>query len=101
MVNMDYKTYQKETFEKVNVFDRTFKPWEKWQDVKLTNICPCSTCDTYKDYEIKAILGSIGERQYAKLPDTCPCIDKLQWEMDCFAKLQWYEDNDERLKHEK
>lgn len=94
---MDYKTYRKETFKKVNQFDMAFKPWKKWQDVKLMDMCPCNNCDTYKDYEAKAIYGTIAERQYAELPDSCPCIDKLHWEMECFEKLKWYEDNDERL----
>ena len=95
---MDYKTYRKEIFKKVNEFDRTFKPWKKWQDIKLLNICPCSTCDTYKDYEAKALYGNIAERQYVELPDSCPCLDRLLWDVECFEKLKWYEDNDERLK---
>ena len=95
---MDYKTYRKETFARVNQFDMAFKPWKKWLDVKLSDVNPCSVCETYKDYEEMALYGSIAERQYAELPNSCPCVYKLYWEMECLEKLKWYEDNDERLK---
>lgn len=96
---MDYKAYREYVSERVNGFDKAFKPWKKWQNVKLTDICPCSNCDTYKDYEIKALYGNIAERQYAELPDSCPCVWKLTWQMECMEKLAWYEKNDERLKN--
>lgn len=95
---MDYKTYRKETFEKITQFDMAFKPWKKWQDVKLSDMCPCNNCVTYKEYEEIALYGNIAERQYAELPDSCPCMDRLHWEMECLEKLKWYEDNDERFK---
>ena len=96
---MDYKTYRKEIFKRVNQFDMAFKPWKKWQDVKLMDICPCNNCVTYKEYEEKALYGNIAERHYAELPNSCPCLDKLCWQIDCMQKLIWYEDNDERLKN--
>ena len=95
---MDYKTYRKHTFEKLSQFARTFKPWMKFQNVNLSDICPCYNCDIYADYTERAVYGNIAERQYAELPDSCPCIDKIHWQMECIEKLAWYEDNDERLK---
>ena len=95
---MDYKTYSEDSFKRVNGFDRLFKPWTKWQNVRLTNLCPCNNCDTYKDYESKALYGNIAERQYAELPNSCPCVEKLHWQMECMEKLKWYEDDDDRLK---
>lgn len=95
---MNYKIYRKEIFERINQFDMAFKPWKKWQDVKLTDMCPCSVCGTYEDYKEIALYGNIAERQYTELPDSCPCMDKLFWEMECIEKLKWYEGNDERLK---
>lgn len=80
-------------------FDKVFHPETKWKDKKLTDVCPCKTCDTYKDYELKALYGNISERQYAELPESCnTCIKKLIWFTDCMQKLKWYEDQDERFK---
>lgn len=80
-------------------FDKVFHPETKWKDKKLTDMCPCNICDTYKDYELKALYGNIAERQYAKLPESCTvCMKKLLWQIDCMNKLTWYENNDERLK---
>lgn len=36
----DYREYRKDVFERVSTFDSTFKPWKKWQDVSLTDLCP-------------------------------------------------------------
>ena len=88
-----------EVGKNVSRFDKIFKPWKKWQDIKLTNMCPCKECETYIEYEMKALYGNIAERQYAELPDGCRiCIDRINWEMDCMAKLNWYEDHDDTLK---
>lgn len=66
---------------------------------KLTSICPCDNCDTYKEYQIKSIYGDIAERQYLELPNSCQtCVSKIDWLEDCLIKLKWYEENDERLK---
>ena len=97
---MDYKTYRENAFQRVNQFDMAFKPWKKWQTAKLSDMCPCNACDTYKDYEEIALYGNIAERQYAELPKSCPCLYRLFWESECIEKLQWYEDNDERLKND-
>lgn len=79
-------------------FDEVFHPEKKWEDKKLTDMCPCSTCDTYKDYHNKALYGNIAERQYAELPEKCRiCVPLLNWKSDCMIKLAWYESNDERL----
>lgn len=95
---MDYKEYRKNIFKNVNQFDRIFHPEIKWQNVKLSDMCPCDNCETYKDYHDKALYGNIAERQYAELPDTCPCMDKICWDMEVTEKFSWYERNDERLK---
>lgn len=82
-----------------NRFDEIFHPEKKLINKKLTSMCPCDSCDTYKEYKMKALYGTIAERQYAELPESCRvCIPKLNWEIDCMTKLRWYEDNDERLK---
>ena len=44
---MDYKTYRESTLERVSLFNRTFKPWKKWQNVKLTD-----NASNYKYLEI-------------------------------------------------
>ena len=31
---MDFKTYMKDTYGKTSNFDRVFKPWKKWENVK-------------------------------------------------------------------
>lgn len=41
---------REENVKKLSQFDRAFKPWKKWQSVKLSNICPCDTCDVEKEY---------------------------------------------------
>lgn len=80
-------------------FDRVFHPEKKWENIKLTEHCPCNECDTYKEYEFISRIGSIAERQYAELPDSCRvCIKRLNWEIDCMQKLKWYENRDENLK---
>ncbi len=80
-------------------FDKIFHPEKEWKDKKLTDMCPCNTCDTYKEYHDKALYGNIAERQYAELPESCrTCIPHINWQMDCMAKLGWYERNDESLK---
>ena len=93
-----YEEYRKNVKENVNNFDIAFKPWEKWQNVKLTDINPCNTCDVYKEYEMRALYGNIAERHYAELPESCPCINKICWEGECWEKFGWYERNDERFK---
>jgi hypothetical protein len=95
---MKYQDYRIHIFKGLNAFDRIFHPEKKWRDVKLSDLCPCKDCDVYKEYEEKALYGSVAERQYAEFPDTCPCMDKIQWDMECMEKFAWYENNDERLK---
>lgn len=80
-------------------FDRAFHPEKKWKDIKLTESCPCKGCNTYKKYDFHQKMGSIAERQYVELPDSCKrCVKKLNWEVDCMRKLKWYENRDENLK---
>lgn len=97
---MDYKTYRKDTFKRVNQFNMSFKPWKKWQNVKLSDICPCKTCEVHKEliarqYEVQ-MSGGLQE----KIMKPCEhCLDATLWTMECIEKLGWYENNDERLKN--
>lgn len=80
-------------------FNSVFHPEEKWKDKKLTELCPCNECKIYQEYDFISKMGSIAERQYTELPNSCKtCINKINWEIDCMQKLRWYENNDERLK---
>jgi len=80
-------------------FDKIFHPETRWGNKRLTDNCPCSKCEVFKDYEQIALYGTIGERQYATLPESCrSCPQKLSWQNDCMQKLRWYEDHDERLR---
>lgn len=96
---MDYKTYRKDTFERFNQFDRTFKPSKKWQDVKLSDICPCNTCYVHKEYIDRRYEFMMSEGADEELVKKCKhCIDDTLWAMECIEKLKWYEEHDERLK---
>lgn len=96
---MDYKTYRKETFARVNQFDRTFKPWKKWQDVRLSDISPCSTCEVNKELIARQYEVQMSSGLQEEITKPCEhCIDSILWKMECIEKLAWYEDNDERLK---
>ena len=96
---MDYATYRKDTFKKFNQFSMTFKPWQKWQNVKLSDMCPCNNCDVNKElltrqYEVQMSCGLQEE-----ITKPCErCVNIICWRTECLEKLAWYEDNDERLK---
>lgn len=97
---MDYKTYRKETFTRVNQFDIVFKPWKKWQDIKLIDVCPCKTCEVNAEYINRRYEIMMSEGVDEDLVESCRhCMERVQWLMECVEKLSWYEDNDERLKH--
>ena len=95
----DYKTYRDDAFKRTSSFDKAFRPWKKWQNVKLSDICPCRTCDVRKEliareYEVQ-MSGGLQE----KIMKPCEhCMDNTLWKMECLEKLQWYEDNDDHLK---
>jgi len=74
-----------------------FLPHLKWLDKSIIDANPCNTCPTYQEYKIRQQFGPIGEREYAELPDSCPCVKKVLWEGECFSKLKWYESQDKRL----
>ena len=96
---MDYKTYRRNTFKMLNQFDTAFKPWKKWQNVKLSDMCPCNTCEVSKElrkrqYEVQ-MSGGLQE----EIMKPCEhCIDVILWKSECIEKLGWYEDNDDHLK---
>lgn len=80
-------------------FNDVFHPENKWKNKKLTDSCPCKNCETYKEYEKTKTFGSIAEREYAGLSESCNiCSKKIQWQIDCMQKLAWYENNDKNLK---
>ena len=96
---MDFKTYQENTYGKASRFDRVFKPWKKWQDVKLTDICPCNTCAVNKELHARQYEVQMSGGLQEEITEPCgKCIDNVLWKMECIEKLAWYEDNDERLK---
>lgn len=95
----DYKTYQKD-IEKVNQFYRAFKPWKKWQNIKLSDICPCHTCEVHKELEARQYEVQMSGGLQEEIMKPCEhCMDVILWKMECEEKLAWYEDNDERLKN--
>lgn len=97
---MDYKTYHKDTFKRVNSFDRAFKPWKKWQNTKLTAICPCGTCSVSKELEARQYEVQMSGGLQEEITEPCEhCLDAILWKAECIEKLAWYEDNDERLKN--
>ena len=96
---MDYKTYRKDTFERLNQFDMTFKPWKKWQNVKLSDICPCNTCEVNKELKARQYEVQMSGGLQEEIMQPCGhCMDVTLWRLECLEKLGWYEDNDERLK---
>lgn len=98
---MNYQEYR-EIIKKVNSFDKAFRPWKKWQNVKLSDACPCSTCEVSKELRARQYEVQMSGGLQEEIMKPCEhCIDNLFWKMDCLEKLGWYEDNDERLKSEK
>ena len=89
---MDYKSYRKENFEKLSQFNRTFMPWKKWQNVKLSDLCPCDTCDVQKECMDRRYEFMMSEGADEELTKKClRCVDALNWQMECIEKLRWYE----------
>lgn len=80
-------------------FDKIFRPWKKWENVKLTDECPCLKCDITKQRIDNCYYYMMSSGAEEELTEKCEhCIDKTIWTVDCLQKLQWYEDHDERLK---
>lgn len=95
---MDFKTYQENTYGKASRFDRVFKPWIKWQNVKLSDMCPCNTCEVSKELRVRQYEVQMSGGLQEEITRPCEdCMDSLLWKMECLEKLHWYEDNDERL----
>ena len=96
---MDYKTYHEYVSKNVNSFDKAFKPWTKWQNVKLSDVCPCITCDVSKELHARQYEVQMSGGLQEEIMKPCEhCQDNLLWKLDCLEKLGWYEDHDERLK---
>lgn len=95
----NFQEYRKDIFERVGVFDRTFKPWKKWQDVRLMSVSPCRDCHipikiTDNCHYYQMCYGA--EEELIKKCNTCP--ERLMWLIDVIEKLKWYEEQDTRLK---
>jgi hypothetical protein len=96
---MTYQEYRKDTFERLSKFDIAFKPWKKWENVKLSDMCPCNSCEINKEvmsrqHEIQMSGGLLEE-----ITEPCGhCMDSTLWKMECIEKLGWYEDKDERFR---
>lgn len=96
---MDYKTYNSDIAQRVNSFDRVFKPWTKWENVKLSDICPCKTCAVSKELHTRRYEVQISGDLQEEITEPCKhCLDVVIWRSECTQKLAWYEDHDERLK---
>ena len=96
---MNYKTYRENTFKNINTFSRTFKPWLKWQNVKLSDLCPCNDCDINKELKARQYEVQMSGGLQEEIMKPCGhCIDITHWKIECLEKLKWYEDNDKRCK---
>lgn len=95
---MDWETYKKD-IENINDFDRAFKPWNKWQYVKLSEISPCKDCKIQKEYIDRRYEFMMNGADAELYEENCKhCVKRYDWIMDCINKLRWYESNDLRLK---
>lgn len=96
-----FKEYQKDIFTRLTAFTRTFKPWEKWQDVNLTELNPCKNCAISKELIDNSHYFQLSGGAAEELTESCKhCEDRMLWTIECCQKLQWYETYDERLKEE-
>lgn len=99
MINMDYIAYRKDTFKRLSQFDIAFKPWKKWQDVNLSDLCPCNNCEVSKELHVRQYEVQMSGGLQEEITKTCEyCIDIVLWRTECLEKLAWYEDKDDRLK---
>lgn len=95
---MNYQEYRKDTFKRLNQFDMAFKPWMKWQNVKLSDICPCNACEVSKELRARQYEVQMSGGLQEEITEPCGhCMDSILWKIECIEKLGWYEDNDERL----
>lgn len=95
----NFQAYRKDKFARLGIFDRTFKPWKKWEDVSLTDLCPCRTCDISKELSTNCHYYQMSGGAAEELTKKCDCCpEHAQWMMDVIEKLRWYEEHDERLK---
>jgi len=82
-------------------FDMVFKRGKQFDEVKLSNRCPCEQCRLIKnvyekerlyfpqsDYYTQEIDDEI---EYIKKEHCDKCMEYMTWKMDCFAKLEEYE----------
>lgn len=96
---MNYKTYRENIFKDISSFSRTFKPWLKWQNVKLSDMCPCDECEVSKELKARQYEVQMSGGLQEEITKPCDhCVEILQWKVECLEKLKWYEDNDERYK---
>lgn len=97
----NFQQYKEYIFNNLSQFDRTFKPYKKWEHVKLSDIEPCHNCEIQKERINNRHLHMLSSGSGAELVEKCrQCADVNLWRIDCAEKLEWYEDRDEKLNSE-
>lgn len=82
-------------------FNKVFHPEKRWMHKSLIKERPCDYCKVQKEYINNRYLYMMSEGSDREIVEKCKhCIKHITWTMDCIQKLKWYEENDERLKHE-
>lgn len=90
--------YQKYVSANLGIFARTFTPWVKWEDVCLSDLCPCKDCYIQKELSDNGHYYQMSEGAAEELTKPCKnCVEHIQWTAECLEKLKWYEEHDERL----
>lgn len=94
-----FKEYQEYIRSNISVFDRAFKPWRKWEDTCLSELCPCKDCDISKEIRNNNHYYQMSGGAEEELTKPCKsCLAAIQWETECLGKLKWYETHDDKLK---
>ena len=80
-------------------FDKTFRPWKKWENKSLIAENPCNNCEVHKEFIENRYFYMMSGGSDEELAEQCKhCVKHITWTMDCIQKLKWYEEQDERLK---
>lgn len=94
-----FKEYMDDATARLCIFDRTFKPWKKWENVNLTNLNPCKDCPISKELSENGHYYQICGGALEDLTQSCHgCSVHARWTLDVVQKLKWYEEQDKRLK---
>lgn len=80
-------------------FDKVFHPEIEWQDVKLSDQCPCTNCEVTKERDKYLHQIAMSEGWDKEFTEKCKsCASYWLWFGKCVQKLKWYENSDERFK---